>query len=481
MQDKNKIGILIGIFFTFIFIMFFISPMDSDLGWHLKCGENFWVSGSFCGENFFSTFLSNYTWPNHAWIYQAIIFFIFSSFGFFGLSLLNSIILTGSFALLFFSVKNREFEKIFFILLIMIFGWGIFSLGLRSQIFGILFFAFEIFLFFKYAENIKVLYLFPVLFLIWANFHGSVLIGLLIFGIFLFRETIFKKINISKSLLIFFLSFLVILINPFGFEIYFDSFRHFLFSDIGWTIAEWTPASFWTSFCIVLITIYILYESFKNYKNYYKFLSLFILIFSYVSINSRRNIPFYFMVLFFVYFSLENRTFVYNFFNIIYIKKIFGILVIFFLLISILFYLSPNIDASFNYEKWCSRSYKFSLNYPCKGAELLSSKPSGNVFNAFEWGGFLIWKTPKHKVFIDGRMSAWETPTGKGPYLTYLEIIQAKPGWNRTLTEYNISYLVIGSGTFMDLEIVYNSKKYPWNEIYRDEFSVVYEKRFNDL
>ena len=197
---KDGIKVLIFIFFISLFLLFFISPMDPDLGWHLKCGENFWSSGSFCSINTFSVLLPGYLWPNHAWLYDVSLYLIYNFGGFFGLSVFNSVIMILSFLFLYFSVKDKKFEKIFLIFLIIVFGFEIFSLGIRSQIFGILFFAIEIFLLLKSKENEKMIFFVPLVFLIWANFHGSVIVGVILFGFFIFRKILFANGNFIKDI-----------------------------------------------------------------------------------------------------------------------------------------------------------------------------------------------------------------------------------------------------------------------------------------
>jgi len=473
----DKLKLFVGIFFASLFLLFFLSPMDPDLGWHLRCGENFWSSGSFCGENSFSVLLPNYSWPNHAWLYDAVLFPVFNIGGFFGLSFFNAFLILGSFLFLYFSVKDKKIEKTLLILLISIFGWGVFSLGIRSQLFGVLFFSIEIFLFSKFKENEKIIFLFPLLFLVWANFHGSVIIGILLFGFVLIGKFIDIKKFQLKQIFIFFISILTPLINPFGMKIYTDAWRHFAVVDLGKLIAEWTPPGFFVGIVIVFTGIIIIFLSLKNPILKNKIYSLLILGVGFSALKARRNLPLYFMILFLVFFEFQDkRDFFNRFFERDSVQKILLILASLFFVILLVFYLIPNVKADLNYNNWCLQSSDLGLNYPCKGVEFLNSLPPGNIFNTFEWGGFLIWKIPQNKIFVDGRMPAWETPLGKSPYTVYLETIQTQSGWQETLKEYNFSYLFIGSGTFMDLELKVNHEKEGWNEIYRDNFSVIYKK-----
>jgi len=46
--------------------------------------------------------------------------------------------------------------------------------------------------------------------------------------------------------------------------------------------------------------------------------------------------------------------------------------------------------------------------YPVDAVNYIKQNPlSGNMFNNFNWGGYLIWQLPEYKTFIDGRMTSW--------------------------------------------------------------------------
>lgn len=474
----NKTKFFVALFFVGVFLLFFLTPMDPDLGWHLRCGEMFWQTGSFCSTNTFSVLLSGYSWPNHAWGFQAVLYPIYKFGGFFGLSLLNSIIVTLSFLLLYFSIrdKNKKWEKILIIGISIIFSFQVFSLGIRSQILGILFFAIEIFILLRSKEKEKLLYFIPLLFLVWANFHGSVIVGIVLFGFFLFRRIVFENKDWVKNGSLFLFSIISPIINPFGLQIYTDAWKHFAVVDLSKLIAEWTPPGFLVSFFIVIFAILFLYLCFRKKSLGNAFYSFLILGFLYPALKARRNVILYFLILFFVYFSFHNEDPFNGFFEHKKLRNLFFVLVSLFFVTVLIFSIPANLKSDFNYNSWCQKSVERNLNYPCSAAQFLENKISGNIFNAYEWGGFLIWKTPQDKIFVDGRMPTWNTPSKKSPYTIYLETIQTQPGWQETLGKYNFTYLVIGSGTFMDLELQRNHSSEGFKEIYRDSISAIWEK-----
>ncbi len=73
----------------------------------------------------------------------------------------------------------------------------------------------------------------------------------------------------------------------------------------------------------------------------------------------------------------------------------------------------------------------------------LPDLPSGpGLFNAYDWGGFLVWYAPRTPVFIDGRLV---------PYLgatldDYKTIVGALPGWREVLARRGVRTLLVRPG-----------------------------------
>jgi hypothetical protein len=128
-----------------------------------------------------------------------------------------------------------------------------------------------------------------------------------------------------------------------------------------------------------------------------------------------------------------------------------------------------------NPDKFCHARTMFPN--PCGAMKFIKDHNlKGNFFNTFEWGGFLEWESPDSMYFADGRTPAWLTPSQESPYKIYLKILQAQPVWEKQLEAYNINYILISPGTFLDLELKNNQLKYSWQAIYQDNRAVLYKK-----
>ena len=182
-----------ALFFLGLFSSFLLPAMDPDLGWQLKCGELILKKQGFCSQNQFSSLLADYHWTNHHWLYQTFLFSVWKKFGLWGLSIFNALVVTAIFIIFYLAINNYRLEKKWAAIFILIFTWGVFSFGIRSQLLGIFYFTLVLFTLLK---NNVPRYFLPLIFLLWANTHGSVVLGLAF--LFLFHSS--SPISISLAL-----------------------------------------------------------------------------------------------------------------------------------------------------------------------------------------------------------------------------------------------------------------------------------------
>lgn len=451
---------VIILFLISVFLISFFPVKDTDFGWHYRCGKEFLASGSLCIKNNFSYFLPNYQAYYTGHLYDIIIAFIYGHWGFIGISFIGSIVFTLA-ALIFIKLINNR--KLGFAAYFISFAlsYSIFGLGFRPQI--ISYFFLFILLWLLKSKNKRLFFLIPILFLFWVNLHIGFFIGLFVLIFFIFYEN--KYINLSKKLFIIFVSFLTTLINPFGVNVYREIFNHFT-SPLGQMIAEWVKPSPFHLFLIIFFTIIGLIIIVKK-KPINIFYLLLLIFFSLLSLNARRNLPFFYPVFFYVIQDSFKDLKKFEWIQYEMLLLILCSMIIFVLII----YIPKTIKFDTSWTEYCQKGQ---ITYPYQAIEKFPQL-TGNVFNTYEWGGFLIWQKPNIRVFIDGRMPAWRDENGKSPYQVFLDIIQTQPGWNEKLNKWKTNYLLIVNGTFLDLLLQKDSIKYHWHEVYRDDSAVVYK------
>jgi len=463
-----------------IFLLFFLAPVDSDLGWHIRYGEYFLKTGHFLKNNILTYYLPDYYWQNSYGFYQILISIIHQSLGFLGLSFLNSLLFVAAFYFFYKIHPQTPKLNLIFFLLIAVFGWSVFNLGFRSQEFTFVFLI-VIFYFLQQFEKelfLKKYYLYlitvPLLFIFWVNLHGGFILGLIILSFATLSYLINRNWHqAAKLALITSVSFIGTLVNPYFLGIYTETLKHFSYP-LPTLIAEWVAPGTWYQIIIVILAFYLIFSfaSAKNKQKVFWLLSIFSI--AYLAIKSQRNLP---------EFALISTLGIFNLFTLgiagFEKTKFIQKLAIIILITGIPFSLFSNVTKTFSFSSgWNNYCTQGILPYPCKAVDFikLNNIPGKNIFSSYEWGGFLEWQLPNYKFFVDGRTPAWETPEGKSPYTVYLEIIQARPDYQKDLKNYQTDWLLIGVGTFLDIDLQ-NNKNSPWKEIYRDNISVIYLPR----
>ena len=464
MNTKN---ITIALFLISIFFLSFLPTKDPDFGWHYRYGKDIIQTKTINKKNRFSYFLPHYKSVHPHLLYSVPLAWTYDHFGFNGLSFFNGFII-GTCGLIFIYLLSGPlwFKMVGFYITYLL-SLTVFGLGIRSQILTYLFSLVTLLILKKAKKRYFYLLLLLPLFLIWVNTHIGFFLGLILL-LFWITDLSKKKIPITVGILS--ISFLVTLINPFGIGVYKEILNH-AFSPLGKMIAEWVPPSHQQMIIITsgLIGIVFLEIRSKKISLFNLLLATFLAI---IGLKARRNLPFFYTIFFYILSlhlnkiipQLEEKT-----------KSLAEILLI--LVSSLTAFLaiiniSKTIKFNSSWQEYCHHGVS---NYPCQA---IKNYPSlhGNVYATYEWGGFLIWKKPQIKVFVDGRMPAWKDKNGESPYKVYLDILQTQPGWNEKLKKWKTDYLLISRGTFLDLLLQKGAKKYGWQNVYHDEGAVIYKK-----
>ncbi len=455
------------IFFIFIavFSFYFLAPVDTDLGWHLRYGEFIWKNHQVMKTNQIGFFLEDYHWHHSYSLYQLIIYLCYRYLGFWSLAVFSSLIISITIMPIIKTFKNKISLIGLSLPLLFYLAHPVANLGIRSQLFTLLGVSWLYYI----IINQKNLFYLPLMFIFWTNLHGGFILGLIMVVIYWF-ERLVKKLNLKKVSLIIILSLFAGLINPFGWKIYLETFRHAWYP-LNKLIAEWVAPN---PQQIVLIIIIIAAATFSLIKKKKKvvsdkptFLLFSWLFFTSLAFKARRHLPLFgissIYLFYYLWQNLKLKTY----------KTIVQLLALTITICIILFRLA-NFPQLNGWPVICEQS-KWTL--PCQAVNYLkeNNQTCSNIYNAYEWGGFLAWHLPNRKTFVDGRMPAWPTQSGKSPYTIYLEIIQARNNYNQKLNEYGADCLFIANGTFLDLELQ-NKHNRLWQEIYRDETGVIYKR-----
>jgi hypothetical protein len=376
--------------------MFFViawSRLDPDFGWHLTTGNYILAHHKIPRHDLYTYTAKGHSWVDHEWGSDVILALTYHLGGY----LLSAVL----FALIWASA-------------IMLIGWKLNPLvllagslamlpyaGIRPIAWSVLGFAICLKLL-SGKLNSKLLWLIPILFAVWANLHAGFIAGLALIAYFAF-----VKRN-RKLLLILVVSAAATLANAYGINLY-GEVAHTLFDPaIHNQIVEWRTfyilAPSWP-YVLLWFLGFVLYKKISWRKLYDLGLLLFLTV-----LSASRNMPFFvigtipIIGTYWHYirerFAPQKRSFISLLFEV-------AVLMIAICLISDAIYV-----AFFPYTNRLS-------TYPVQAVAYLKKNPcSGNLFNSYNYGGYLIWQLPKEPVYIDGRMVTWI-----GHMDTYLSIV----------------------------------------------------------
>jgi len=226
-----------NLFLLSVFVIFFLPQVDPDFGWHYKCGELLF-KGNPCISNNFTYYLADYKWAYSSFLFDALLFLTYKSWGFIGTSLVYSTLMTAFAYLLYKYVKIPKPLLVVFFLLSTYFSWNVLFLGLRPQVLSVIFAT--LFLVWLKRISYKNMLLIPLFFVLWVNTHAGFVLAPILFIVFLLTEVIatffsniknpmfyissyfnkrsFKGLLAVTSITI--ISVLATLINPFAGRVY---------------------------------------------------------------------------------------------------------------------------------------------------------------------------------------------------------------------------------------------------------------------
>jgi hypothetical protein len=107
---------------------------------------------------------------------------------------------------------------------------------------------------------------------------------------------------------------------------------------------------------------------------------------------------------------------------------------------------------------------------------------TGNLFNNYDIGAYLIWHAPERRVFVDGRAGALYSPAF---FAEYRAMIEDADAWNAGVRKWDLHYALVRYDVREFLESDESQFEFPrhlddnpdWALVYWDERSTVYVRR----
>lgn len=111
--------------------------------------------------------------------------------------------------------------------------------------------------------------------------------------------------------------------------------------------------------------------------------------------------------------------------------------------------------------------------FPAASVKYLRAHPevvSGEMFNDYGWGGYLILYLPERKVFIDGRNDFY----GEALLREFTDVNRLKPAWEEVLTKYHVGWTILPRGHPLNELLALRTD---WSQTYADDVAAIYTRR----
>jgi len=345
--------------------------------------------------------------------------------------------------------------------------------GLRSQVIANLLLAVHLWILIKARQNRKALIPLPFLFLIWANFHGTVILGLGVMTIFFASYYLIDKKNLVFYLTIGLATTSATLINPFGYNIYIEAFKHFTSEDLEYVL-EWQPIGLDCPYCHQ-VTFYfyagLLAYAFIAKKSIHTlpYIILSVALF-YPTINARRYLPIFAVVtlpalgIWLEDLKLDLEKF-----------KLTPYLTVIVLMAGTMYnLLARYVDYglyTYSESKYC---YHASGCSPAMADYLIKHPLKGKGFNFYDWGGYYIGKGIPEKLFIDGRMHLW-SQNGYSPFVDFIAMYYFQ--YDDLFRRYAFDWVLLPLNSDIGREIYHSDDLGKWKIEFRDGDVILFTKR----
>jgi hypothetical protein len=386
---------------------------DYDWGWHYRYGEYFFTHGRVLHHDIFSWTMPGYEWVNHSWLFDPLLYVIYTRFSFIGLSIAGALASVLTFHL---SVRRAHLTywqtaiaAVFYVALTK----DIMMQGLRTQVIGLLLLALLGDLLARQREGRNWSHwVLPGLFCIWANLHGSFLLGLVVFGTCVGWDAVLAQARgsaVPRRWFMFAGSFLAsiaaTLVNPFTYGVYLEARRHFGNPHLSYVI-EWMPPNFseLVGMVFVAYTLVVAYGFFAR-RTLADVPSILIAAGTfYMAVSSRRHVAVFVVLTLPVVASVIKDLR----FRVVGVARTSAVLAVMIATFGLAVF-----DRRAEFHDLFHSSMRTYCWYGSRCSEglteyLLAHPPVGRGFNFYDWGGHLIGRGVQTKLYIDGRMHLWE-------------------------------------------------------------------------
>lgn len=477
---KDIRRVLLTITFLLVFFVILSPPQDADMWWHLAAGKNMVEQGRILTTDMFSYTHRGEPWTNAFWLPDIVLFMAYRFGGYLGLTVLTALVAVVTMGVVYGHAKNSSFPVTLCVILL-----GTVAIAPvwtpRPQIFSFLLLAvLDYGLSSSQAFLRRRPWLLIGLFILWANVHGGFIWGFLLLLAFIVGKALDNRLKEENSLSVrelgqlglwTLIAGLAVAINPNG--IFLWKLPFYTVNVSIQSIAEWSSPDFHRLDLHPLLWLFfLLMIGAGRSKAALSWSSLLTVTgFSYMAFISQRSIgPFVVVVMPVVIHSL---TTVWQEWSSLLSRLRSrrpsnsvspGFAVVLHLLM-LAFFASLTLFRAYS----VSTNQKVHAGLPQNAVEAIrANEPEVQMFNSYNWGGYLQWELPEYPVFIDGRADLY----GEQTIHDWWRIVNGTGEGIQLLDSWNINFVLLEPGW----PILEELEQRGWRTLYEDDIAVVMER-----
>jgi hypothetical protein len=452
---------------------FFVDP---DLWWHIKVGQNILATHHWPTTDPFSFTVGGTPWMAYEWLGDVVIGTVARYGGLLGLNIflivVASVVMLALYA---YTTLRSGNSKAGFVASGLLCSLAFASFNLRPQMFGYLFLVLELIALERFRRGKpRALWFLPPLFMVWINTHGSWIIGLgVIFvfwasglmdfrigGVEARRWTVAERIRLE---LIFLLCLAAIPFTPYGTRLaaYPFTVASTLPLNVG-NVLEWQPMPFNIAGGKLFLGVVIAFFALQMMFQFTWRVAEVALCFGGILMSC---LHVRFLLLFVPFFAPLFATMLARWLPP-YDKKKDHYILNAILMTAVVVAMVRYFPTRDGVEKIVARTF------PVHAVEYLHQHPApGPMYNTYGFGGYLIWKLPEQKVFIDGRGDLYEDG---GAFNEYLQVADLKPAAWLVLQAHGIQSCLLESAEPLSTVL---AARPDWEKRYTDGVSTLFVRR----
>ena len=462
----------------FVSVRPFLVQTDPDYGWHVRTGQYIVETGSLPRSDIYSFTAAGQSWVTHEWLSE-LLFYIVAQVGGYRLLVIAFALITGLTWALVYAACRRwgvgELGAIVFMAWSYAMSEG--SINVRPQgVTTLLLAACALVLTLYRQGKTKPLFLLPPLFALWVNLHGGYAIGLALMGLAVIGQTaetwLRRPVAPLRPLLIAAaLCVLATLLNPHGLTALTYPFSYAGAGNASMMyLNEWQSPDFHLTYFLVFAASLILAMLIGfTHRPLGLTDTLWILLLTFLALRSARHIALYAIVVM-PLLAARLQTVVPALQRTLDAWRSRRILALTWPVVLMTMLILGN-DAA-KAETLQFGQEPSATKYPAGALQYLrQNNPAGNLFNLYEWGGYLVYNLyPQRSVFIDGRPDVY----GDAFVDKYVQVTFLKPTWRAVLDEYDIDLALMDKES--PLAVVLGDAP-DWQEVYSGAVESLFQRR----